>query len=67
MKHYEDYNNIIKSDVVLMQSEYVADCDQRRSFITGFTGSAGLYNSTINKDLGFHLEVSYLVFLIPQL
>ncbi|PVD29782.1 hypothetical protein C0Q70_09039 [Pomacea canaliculata] len=23
------------------QSEYVADCDQRRSFITGFTGSAG--------------------------
>ncbi|KAK7063294.1 Xaa-Pro aminopeptidase 1 [Halocaridina rubra] len=23
------------------QSEYIADCDQRRSFISGFTGSAG--------------------------
>ena len=23
------------------QSEYIADCDQRRAFVTGFTGSAG--------------------------
>ena len=23
------------------QSEYIADCDQRRAFISGFTGSAG--------------------------
>lgn len=25
----------------LFQSEYIAPCDQRRAFITGFTGSAG--------------------------
>ncbi len=24
-----------------MQSEYIADCDKRREFISGFTGSAG--------------------------
>ncbi|KAF9415256.1 hypothetical protein BGZ94_000146, partial [Podila epigama] len=24
------------------QSEYVADCDERRAYISGFTGSAGL-------------------------
>ena len=24
------------------QSEYIAECDKRREFITGFTGSAGL-------------------------
>jgi len=23
------------------QSEYIADCDQRRSYVSGFTGSAG--------------------------
>jgi Xaa-Pro aminopeptidase len=24
------------------QNEYIADCDKRREFITGFTGSAGV-------------------------
>ena len=24
-------------------SEYIADCDKRRAFISGFTGSAGVY------------------------
>ena len=28
---------------ILLQSEYIAPCDERRAFISGFTGSAGLY------------------------
>lgn len=27
--------------VLFFQSEYIAPCDQRRAFISGFTGSAG--------------------------
>eukprot|EP00252_Welwitschia_mirabilis_P017029 TRINITY_DN3786_c0_g1_i1.p1 TRINITY_DN3786_c0_g1~~TRINITY_DN3786_c0_g1_i1.p1 ORF type:complete len:663 (-),score=143.58 TRINITY_DN3786_c0_g1_i1:272-2260(-) len=33
------------------QSEYVAECDKRRAFISGFTGSAGL--ALITKDEAF--------------
>ncbi|KAJ3112371.1 hypothetical protein HDU96_004616 [Phlyctochytrium bullatum] len=31
------------------QSEYIAECDARRSFISGFTGSAGLAVVTLDK------------------
>lgn len=30
--------------IMLLQSEYIAECDKRRHWISGFTGSAG------NKD-----------------
>ena len=32
-------------------SEYVADCDKRRAFLTGFTGSAGLAVVTATQAL----------------
>ena len=32
-----------------MQSEYLAPCDERRQFITGFTGSAGTAVVTATK------------------
>ncbi|XP_076464238.1 xaa-Pro aminopeptidase 1-like isoform X2 [Babylonia areolata] len=43
------------------QSEYVAECDQRRAFITGFTGSAGTAVVTENlaalwTDGRYHLQ-----------
>jgi hypothetical protein len=28
---------------VTVQSEYIADCDQRRTFISGFNGSSGMH------------------------
>ncbi len=34
-----------------MQSEYLADCDKRREFICGFTGSAGTAVVTADKAL----------------
>lgn len=31
------------------QSEYIADCDKRRAYVSGFTGSAGTAIITIDK------------------
>ncbi|KAI5308966.1 hypothetical protein KEM55_004402, partial [Ascosphaera atra] len=31
------------------QSEYIAECDARRAYITGFTGSAGIAVVTMEK------------------
>lgn len=33
------YNFIV---ILLFQNEYISACDERRAFITGFTGSAGV-------------------------
>ena len=35
----------------MFQSEYIAACDERRAFITGFTGSAGTAVITENEAL----------------
>lgn len=45
------------------QSEYIADCDMRRQFISKFTGSAGTAVITLNKaalwtDGRYHLQAS---------
>ena len=31
------------------QNEYIADCDKRREFITGFTGSAGIISDILAR------------------
>ena len=33
----------------ILQNEYLADCDNRRSYISGFTGSAGTAIVTENE------------------
>jgi Xaa-Pro aminopeptidase len=45
------------------QSEYVAECDKRREYISGFSGSAGTAVVTLNKALlwtdgRYHLQAS---------
>jgi Xaa-Pro aminopeptidase len=45
------------------QSEYLADCDQRRAFISGFTGSAGVALVTVDgaflwTDGRYHIQAS---------
>lgn len=45
------------------QSEYIADCDMRRQFISKFTGSAGTAVITLEKaalwtDGRYHLQAS---------
>ena len=45
------------------QSEYIADCDKRREFISGFTGSAGVAIVTADSALlwtdgRYHLQAS---------
>jgi len=54
-----------KKTVILLQSEYLAACDLRRSFISGFTGSAGTAVITTNKaalwtDGRYFLQVGQL-------
>ena len=46
-----------------MQSEYVADCDKRREFISSFSGSAGTAVVTLDQALlwtdgRYHLQAS---------
>ena len=37
-----DVDTWVQLEWMCFQSEYIADCDERRAFISGFTGSAGL-------------------------
>ncbi|XP_033104349.1 xaa-Pro aminopeptidase 1-like [Anneissia japonica] len=51
------YNSVEKVDAYIIpsedahQSEYIADRDKRRQYISGFTGSAGLAIVTANEAL----------------
>lgn len=37
--------------MLLYQTEFIAECHERRAFISGFTGSAGTAIVTANKSL----------------
>lgn len=37
--------------IILDSSEYLADCDERRAFISGFNGSAGMFLDPMNLTL----------------
>lgn len=36
--------------LMFLQSEYIAPCDNRRAFVSGFTGSAGTYNTSAHHS-----------------
>jgi len=38
----------LEPTILLDSSEYLAECDERRAFISGFNGSAGMFLDIMN-------------------
>jgi len=45
----------LEPTILLDSSEYLAECDERRAFISGFNGSAGMFLDIMNHLVYWHI------------